>query len=124
MLLKLSLCHLYHLYIFMFYHTTVSPHLSNTSRRTLKTSGPLLKECKPGAPNNPTTECTPSLAQASPLFSTMYLRHPLQRISEMMFANAPPSEGLFFGKSLDVQTLPVSFDRNYTEPRECSQKNR
>ena len=40
----------------------------------------------------------------------------------MMFANAPPSEGLFFGKSLDVQTFPVSFDWNYAEPRECSQK--
>ena len=39
----------------------------------------------------------------------------------MMFANAPPSEGLFFGKSLDVQTFPVSFDWNYAEPRECSQ---
>ena len=52
----------------------------------------------------------------------MYLRYPLQRISEMMFANAPPSEGLFFGKSLDVQTFPVGFDRNYAEARECLQK--
>lgn len=40
----------------------------------------------------------------------------------MIFANAPPSEGLFFGKSLEVQTFPVSFDRKYAEPRECSQK--
>ena len=52
----------------------------------------------------------------------MHLRYPLQRISEMMFANAPPSEELFFGKSLDVQTFPVSFHRNYAEPRECSQE--